>query len=83
MAWRVIAHDNQVWHVEAVAERRAHTQAWQLVLSFRSAAERSGTRSLWTLYPIEASSKSALFIQAERIPDAALAQVLSERLSRA
>jgi hypothetical protein len=83
MAWRVIAHDNQVWHVEAVAERRAHTQAWQLVLSFRSAGERSGPRSLWSLYPIEASSKSALFIQAERIPDAALAQVLSERLSRA
>jgi hypothetical protein len=41
MPWRVIAHDNQVWHVEAVAERRAHTQAWQLVLTFRAAADRA------------------------------------------
>ena len=83
MPRRVIAHDNQVWHVEAVAERRAHTQAWQLVLTFRAAAERPRGRSLWTLFPLEATSKSALFIQAERIPDAALAQVLSERLGHA
>src|SRR6266568_1710748 len=83
MPWRVIAHDNQVWHVEAVAERRAHTQAWQLVLTFRAAAERPRGRSLWTLFPLEATSKSALFIQAERIPDAALAQVLTERFGRA
>src|SRR2546427_11002712 len=83
MPWRVIAHDNQVWHVEAVAERRAHTQAWQLVLTFRAAAERPRGRSLWTLFPLEATSKSALFIQAERIPDAALAQGFSERLGPA
>ena len=83
MPWRVIAHADQVWHVEAVAERRPHTQAWQLVLTFRAAAERPRGRSLWTLFPLEATSKSALLIQAERIPDAALAQVLSERLARA
>ena len=80
MPWRVIAHDNQVWHVDAVAERRAHTQAWQLVLSFRAAGDQ-GIRSFWTLYPLEATSKSSLFIQAERIPDAALAQLLTERLA--
>jgi len=80
MPWRVIAHDNQVWHVDAVAERRAHTQAWQLVLTFR-AADDHGTRSFWTLYPLEATSKSSLFIQAERIPNAALAQLLTERLA--
>lgn len=80
MSWRVIAHGEQVWHVDAVAERRANTAAWQLVLAFRSASE--GRRlSFWTAYPLEATSKSSLFIQAERIPDAALSQVLTERLA--
>ncbi len=81
MPWRVIAHNNQVWHVDAVAERRAHTQAWQLVLSFRAATDRARSRSFWTLYPLAATSKSSLFIQAERIPDAALTQLLTERLA--
>ncbi len=83
MPWRVIAHDNQVWHVEAVAERRAHTQAWQLVLAFRAAAGRqsSGRRAFLTPFPLEATSKSSLFNQAERIPDAALTQLLAERLA--
>ncbi len=41
MPWRVIAHGDQVWHVDALAERPANAEAWQLVLSFRSAlAER-------------------------------------------
>ncbi|HEV8508886.1 MAG TPA: hypothetical protein VGQ48_00380 [Gemmatimonadales bacterium] len=83
MSWRVIAHGDQVWHVDAVAERRANTAAWQLVLSFRAASEPQPgrRRSFWTPYPLEATSKSSLFIQAERIPDAALSQLLAERLS--
>ena len=98
MSWRVIAHGDQVWHVDAVAERRANTAAWQLVLSFRAASDpassgragraggagrgdQGGRRSFWTPYPLEATSKSSLFIQAERIPDAALSQVLAERLT--
>jgi hypothetical protein len=90
MSWRVIAHGDQVWHVDAVAERRANTAAWQLVLSFRAAADplvhreaegRGVRRSFWTPYPLEATSKSSLFIQAERISDAALSQVLAERLA--
>lgn len=86
MSWRVIAYGDQVWHVDAVAERRANTEAWQLVLSFRAAAQRprqgGGTgRSFLTPYPLEATSKSALYIQAERIPDAALSRVLAERLA--
>jgi hypothetical protein len=40
-----------------------------------------GRRSFWTAYPLEATSKSALFIQAERIPDTALSQLLAERLT--
>lgn len=82
MSWRVIAHGDQVWHVDAVAERRANTAAWQLVLAFRAAADPLAGRrkSFWTPYPLEATSKSSLFIQAERISDAALSQVLAECL---
>ena len=80
MPWRVIALGDQVWHVDALAERPANAEAWQLVLSFRSAS--GGPReSFWTLYPLEAASKSSLFIQAERISDTALSQLLSERLA--
>ena len=80
MPWRVIAHGDQVWHVDAVAERGANTEAWQLVLSFRTAAARPG-RCFWTPFPLEATSKSSLFIQAERIPDTAICQLLAERLA--
>jgi hypothetical protein len=76
----VIALGDQVWHVDALAERPANTGAWQLVLSFRSASARSG-RSFWTLYPLAATSKSSLFIQAERIPNTALSRLLAERLA--
>ena len=86
MPWRVIAHGGQVWHVDAIAERRPNTESWQLALGFRvRAAERptgggQERQTIWTLYPLEAASKSSLFIQAERIPDDALSQVLAERL---
>jgi hypothetical protein len=98
MPWRVIAHGGQVWHVDAIAERRPNTESWQLALSFRAAAgggaggggsggsggngPKPGGRgqAFWTLYPLEATTKSSLFIQAERIPDDALSQVLAERL---
>ncbi|HXM37533.1 MAG TPA: hypothetical protein VN908_02605 [Gemmatimonadales bacterium] len=81
MSWRVIAHGDQVWHVQAVAERRPNTAAWQLVLSFRVASEAGRQQSFWTAYPLEATSKSSLYIQAERISDAALSQLLAERLT--
>ncbi len=81
MAWRVIAHGDEVWHVDALAERRAHTEAWQLVLTFRAASERLRTASFWAPYPLEATSKSSLFIQAERIRDRDLSRLLEERLS--
>ena len=80
MPWRTIAHGDQVWHVDALAERPANTEAWQLVLSFRPASERPG-RSFWTLYPLEATSKSSLFMQAERITDTAISELLAERLA--
>ena len=81
MSWRVIAHGQQVWHVEAVAERRPNAAAWQLVLSFRAASEAGRRQSFWTPYPLEATSKASLYIQAERISDAVLSQLLAERLA--
>jgi len=55
------------------------------VLSFRAAVASEPLpgqrRSFWTPYPLEATSKSSLFIQAERIPDTALSQLLAERLA--
>ena len=87
MPWRVIALGDQVWHVDALAQRPPNTDAWHLVLSFRAAAGGPGAgvgvgkRSFWTPYPLEATSKSSLFVQAERIPDAALSQLLSQRLA--
>ena len=81
MAWREIAHGDQVWHVDAVAERRAQTQAWQLVLTFRAVSTEPRGTKFWTLYPLEATSKSSLFIQAERIPDRDLSRLLQERLA--
>lgn len=71
-----------MWHVDAVAERRANARSWQLVLTFRAASDAPrGNPALWTPYPLEATSRSSLFIQAERIPDADLARVLAERLA--
>ena len=81
MAWRVIAHGDEVWHVDALAERRAHTEAWQLVLTFRAASERLREAAFLAPFPLEATSKSALFIQAERIRDRDLSRLLEERFS--
>ncbi len=81
MAWREISHGDQVWHVDAVAERPAHMQSWQLVLTFRAASAEPRGAKFWTLYPLEATSKSSLFIQAERIPDRDLSRLLQERLA--
>ena len=80
MPWRVIAHGEHVWHVDALAERRPHAAAWQLVLAFRPATPEPGQRFL-APFPLEATSKLALFIQAERIPDRQLVDVLTEHLA--
>ena len=80
MPWRVIAHGERVWHVDALAERRPHAAAWQLVLAFRSATAEPRERFL-APFPLEATSKSALFIQAERIPDRQLVDLLADHLA--
>lgn len=77
MSWRVISHADQTWHVQPAAERRANQSLWQLMFSFRTTVggER---RAFWASYPIEATSKSSLFVQAEKISDDALRDLLCQ-----
>jgi len=80
MAWRVIATEGEVWHVQAAAERRANVQLWQLMLSFRAASTEREPRTFWAPYPLESVSKSSLFLQADRITDEALRAVLEQHI---
>ena len=76
MAWRVISRDGEEWHVQPAAERRANQSLWQLTLAFRVANQTTEPRVFWASYPIESTSKSSLFMQAERISDEDLRDVL-------
>ena len=78
MAWRVISREGEVWHVQPAAERRANQAQWQLMLSFRATNTEHEPRAFWAQYPLEATSKSSLFIQAEKITDEALHELLSQ-----
>ena len=74
MAWRVLEIGNEVWNVSVAAERRANSERWGLVLSFRE--EGPTPRRFWASYPIHASSKAAIYTQAETLSDQDLADVL-------
>jgi hypothetical protein len=78
MVWRVVEQGDRRWNVSLAAERRAHSAEWNLVFSFRCAGTPG--QSVWVTYPLSASSKAALFAQAERLSDDALAAALAERL---
>jgi hypothetical protein len=78
MAWRVVEYAKRQWSVSLAAERRAHSQRWNLVLSFR--ARDGDRRLLWTEYPMSAGSRSGLLQQAERIPDTKLTELLAANL---
>ncbi|HQR17544.1 MAG TPA: hypothetical protein PK948_04210 [Gemmatimonadales bacterium] len=78
MSWRVVEHGDTTWKVSFAAERTANTACWRLVLSFRAAGP--DTRSFWATYPLESTSRSALYNQADRIPADRLAAILSEHL---
>lgn len=78
MAWRVVELGNTLWSVSCAAERTQHTACWRLVLSFRTAGP--GARAFWTPYPIESTSRKALYSQADRIPPERLTAILSEHL---
>jgi len=78
MAWRVLQVAERQWSVSIAAERRANSQRWNLVLAFR--ARDGDKRLLWTEYPMASTSRSSLLQQAERIPDAKLAELLASQL---
>lgn len=78
MSWRVVEHGDTTWKVSFAAERTANTAYWRLVLSFRAAGPEA--RAFWTPYPLEFSSRSALYSGADRITADRLAAILSEHL---
>lgn len=81
MAWRVISRDGEEWHVQPAAERRANHSLWQLTLSFRAINARREPRAFWAAYPLESTSKSSLFIQAEKITDENLQALVAQHRS--
>jgi hypothetical protein len=78
MAWRVVKHDDQRWNVTMAVERRPNSPHWNLVFSFRPST--TGQRSIWATYPLSSPSKAALFAQADKLSDDALAALLAEQL---
>jgi hypothetical protein len=78
MVWRVVEHEARRWNVSIAAERRPNSPHWNLVFSFRPVDV--GQRSIWATYPLTSTSRAALFAQADRIPDDALAALLAEHL---
>lgn len=80
MAWRVLEVGDEVWNVSVAAERRANSEQWALVLSFRGSGPNP--RRFWAPYPIQASSKAAIYTQAERITDHDLTEILADHLGR-
>jgi hypothetical protein len=81
VTWRVISYGDGVWRVDPIAERPPHARSWQLVLSFRLTSGRMRERALWAPYPLEAASRSALFLQADKIRDVELSRVLAATLA--
>jgi hypothetical protein len=78
MAWREVTLGETRWNVSAIAERTAKLKTWRLVLTFRPAA--SPRAPIRALYPLESVSRSALFAQADRIPDDKIAALLAGQI---
>ncbi len=80
MAWRVLEVGDETWNISVAAERRANTDQWGLVLSFRSSGPIP--RRFWA--PVEAhqsSSKASCYSQAEKLSDRELVELLTQHLS--
>jgi hypothetical protein len=78
MVWRVVEHGDRHWNVSIAAERRAHSAEWNLVFSLRCPGTEP--QSVWVNYPLSSASKAALFAQADKLSNDALAAALAERL---
>ncbi len=80
MAWRVIEVGGEVWNISIAAERRANSDQWELVLSFRSAGPNP--RRFWAPVPMQSSSKATIYSQAEKLSDRELVELLNEHNAR-
>jgi hypothetical protein len=79
MAWRVVEAGGLVWNVSLAAERHANSDQWGLVLSFRS--DGPSPKRFWHAYPIRASSKASIYLQADKISDHHLVEVVTNHLA--
>lgn len=80
MAWRVLELGDENWTVSVAAERRANSDQWELVLSFRSSA--TPPRRFWVATPMQSTSKASLYSLAEKLSDRELLEFLNEHLAR-
>ncbi len=80
MAWRVLETGDETWNISIAAERRANSNQWGLVLSFRSAGPTP--RRFWAPVPIQSSSKATIYTQAEKLSDRDLVELINEHLAR-
>ena len=80
MAWRVLEVADQTWNISIAAERRANSDQWGLVLSFRSAG--TPPTRFWAPVPIQSSSKATLYAQAEKLSDRDLIELVNAHLAR-
>lgn len=81
MAWRVLELGDEVWTVSIAAERRANSNQWGLVLSFRSSG--ASPRRFWAEVPdIQSTSKGAIYTQAEKLSDRDLTELVNSHLAR-
>lgn len=79
MAWRVLELGDETWNISIAAERRANSDQWGLVLSFRSAG--TTPRRFWAPAPIQSTSKATLYALAEKLSDRDLIELMNEHLS--
>ena len=80
MPWRVLEVGEEVWNVSIAAERRANSEQWELVVSFRSTGPNP--RRFWAQAPMQSASKGAIYAQAEKLSDRELIELLTAHLAR-
>ncbi|MBX3146757.1 MAG: hypothetical protein KF785_08285 [Gemmatimonadales bacterium] len=80
MPWRVLEVGDETWNISMAAERRANSEQWGLVLSFRSSGPVP--KRFWAPVPMQSTSKATIYAQAEKLSNRELQEVLTEYLAR-
>lgn len=80
MAWRVLEVGGETWNISMAAERRANSDQWGLVLSFRSGGP--SPKRFWAPVAVQSSSKATLYAQAEKLSDRELRDLLAEHQTK-